>query len=124
MGGELLLKGRSICVKKAFRIWTTSDGLKHSLQGLAIPVSRNGLEFVECGGALTKQTSTYPLEMVNKVWLGLSADLESKRPRPALVTVSMDKQRAHGGQQHHEQDVRPLLPLWCALVTRIVNLGS
>jgi hypothetical protein len=61
VGGELLLKGRSICVKKAFRIRTTSDGLKHSLQGLAIPVSRNGLEFVECGGALTKQTSTYPL---------------------------------------------------------------
>ena len=54
VGGELLLKGRSRCVKKAFRIWTTSDGLKHSLQGLAIHVSRNGLEFVECGGALTK----------------------------------------------------------------------
>jgi hypothetical protein len=95
VGGELVLKGRSICAKKASRIWTTSDRLKQSLQGLSLPVSRNGLEFVECGGALTKQTSTYPLEMFNKVWVGLSADFESKRPRPALVTFSMDKQRAH-----------------------------
>ena len=60
--------------------------------------------------------------MVNKVWLGLPADLESKRPRPALITVS--RQRASGGEEHREQDARPLLPLWCALVAHVVNLGS
>ena len=55
VGGELVLKGQSVCVRKAYRIWTTSSGIKLALAGLAIPESRNSLEFVECGGALTSR---------------------------------------------------------------------
>ena len=122
VGGELVLKGVSVCVRKSYRIWTTSSGIKLFLAGLAIPESRNSLEFVECGGALTKQTSAYPPNMVEKIWKGLLADIASLRPPPALIMQGSSPQQVQ--PQHQPQDARPVLPLWCALVTRIVNLSS
>jgi hypothetical protein len=60
--------------------------------------------------------------MVEKIWKGLSADIASLRPRPALIMQGSSPQQVQ--PQHQPQDARPLLPLWCALVTRIVNLSS
>ena len=115
VGLTFKVKGKEVFSKEKWRIATTHPGIPIELEPYAeVPDSIPEASFVEGRGRRTAASARYTPLMAKLVWKALKPQVPRMLPC-AVPDRILERVLPQGA---------PTMPLWCCLITRLVNMRS
>lgn len=127
VGRTSLQDGKIVTIRKQWKLWTTHPSVASVFSSYQRDSAAGTKTFVPCSGRIAKNSVYYTKNFAGLFW---KSQCGARNKQCGFLTAPPASQDscAHYTQSlcdgHRELDSRPTMPLWCALLARVVTPKS
>jgi hypothetical protein len=120
---HFVIKGVKYYLHKKWRLCSDDGRITQDMSRYSVDPDAGSKSFIQCRGKFAKESSHYPRLMAKTFWNARFARSE-RRCAKALVAPTLSSPTRCDDDHRQHDSAPPSIPLWCSMVTRVVQTKS